>query len=243
MGMAIAPFARRTEVDIADDDHERNGAHERALFPVWSTPVFRGALVLGVLLVLSIPALLWAWERTPYVAGNETPVNQAVKFDHRHHVRDDGIACSYCHADFRRSASAGMPAVSVCMGCHSQIWTNSNELALVRAAYYAGTPLVWERVTRLPHFVFFDHSIHVSRGVGCVSCHGRVDQMAEVYAVHTLTMDFCLDCHRSPAEQLRPLDQVENMGWTANESSTASAIQLQRTLDAYPRTDCTTCHR
>jgi len=194
-------------------------------------------------MILSIPAALWAWERTPYVAGHDTPLNQPVKFDHRHHVRDDGIACRYCHADYTRSASAGMPAVSVCMGCHSQVWTNSNELSAVRAAYYAGTPLAWERVTRLPHFVYFDHSIHVSHGVGCVSCHGRVDQMAEVYAVNTFTMDFCLDCHRSPERALRPLDQVANMEWSPADPSLASAVRLRRALDVRPGTDCTTCHR
>jgi hypothetical protein len=169
------------------------------LFPAWSTSVFRGALALLGALVLGVPLGLLAWERSPYVTGVGEQRTQPVKFDHRHHVRDDGIACMYCHTDAARSSSAGMPAASLCMGCHGQIWPDSAELAPVRAAYFSGADFAWERVTRLPHFVFFDHSIHVSRGVACETCHGRIDAMAEVHAVQPFTMEFCLDCHRSTA--------------------------------------------
>jgi hypothetical protein len=212
------------------------------LFPAWSTRVFRAALCVFALTIISIPAGLWAWERTPYVTGADTPRAQPVKFDHRHHVRDDGIACGYCHTDFARSPSAGMPAVSLCMGCHAQVWTNSAELEPVRKAYFEAAPLAWERVTRLPHFVFFDHSVHVSKGVGCVSCHGRVDQMAQVYAVNSFTMGFCLDCHRAPEAALRPLDKITDMEW-ARSSSDESGSALRRKYDVHPGTDCTTCHR
>jgi hypothetical protein len=231
---------RPATIDIASNECEVSEP-SRPLFPVWSTTWFRAALGLGAALIFSVPAGLWAWERTPYVNGMNTPRAQPVKFDHRHHVRDDGIACGYCHADFARSSSAGMPAVSVCMGCHAQIWTNSPELAPVRAAYFAGAPLVWQRVTRLPEFVFFDHSIHVKKGVGCVSCHGRVDQMAQVYAVKSLTMQFCLDCHRSPEKELRPLERVTDMEWS--QSSPALGATLARKLSVQPATDCSTCHR
>ena len=233
----------RAEVDIAHDDKQRNEALHEPLFPIWGTGLFRLLLALGVVAIMAIPAGLWAWERTPYVDGTRTPRSQPVKFDHRHHVRDDGIACTYCHADVERSASAGMPSSSVCMGCHAQIWTNSRELLPVRQAYYQDAPLAWNRVTRLPRFVFFDHSIHVSKGVGCVSCHGRIDQMAEVYAVKSFTMKFCLDCHRAPDSQLRPSAEITNMEWQAPESGPESGARLRRQLDVQPRTDCTTCHR
>lgn len=205
--------------------------------------MFRLMLVLGVAAVISIPAGLWAWERTPYITGVGTPRLQPVKFDHRHHVRDDGIDCTYCHSDVARSASAGMPAASICMGCHSQIWTNSAELAPVRQAYFADEMLAWNRVTRLPGFVYFNHSIHVSKGVGCVSCHGRVDLMAQVYAAEPITMDFCVDCHRAPDARLRPLSEITNMEWQSSGSPAESGARLRQQLDVDPPTDCTTCHR
>ena len=205
--------------------------------------MFRLALALGVVALAAIPVSLWAWERTPYVSGIGTPRPQPVKFDHRHHVRDDGIDCTYCHADVARSSTAGMPASSVCMGCHSQIWTDSPELAPVRQAYFTDAPLAWNRVTRLPQFVYFDHSIHVAKGVGCVSCHGRVDEMAEVYAVHSFTMDFCLDCHRAPDSRLRPPAQVANMQWQPTEPASEIGARVRRRFNVAPATDCTTCHR
>jgi hypothetical protein len=194
----------------------RQDSAGNALFPQWGTRVFRLALALGMLSVIAMPAALMAWERSPFVTGVGEPRAQPVKFDHRHHVRDDGMDCTYCHADVRRSPSAGMPAVSVCMGCHAQVWPDSPELEPVRAAYFGDATLAWERVTRLPHFVFFDHSSHVNQGVACASCHGRIDSMPQVYAVNTFTMKFCLDCHRSQA--------VAEQG-------------------LHPGTDCTTCHR
>lgn len=136
-----------------------------------------------------------------------------------------------------------MPAVSVCMGCHAQVWPDSPELAPVRAAYFSGGTLAWERVTRLPRFVFFDHSSHVNQGVGCVSCHGRVDLMPQVTAVNPFTMQFCLDCHRSPAAALRPLAAVADMEWTAPGSAEAFGRKLQTERNVHPGTDCTTCHR
>jgi Cytochrome c7 and related cytochrome c len=213
------------------------------LFPIWGTTVFRVTLVVVALTVLAIPSALWAWERTPYVAGTGDPKAQPVKFDHRHHVRDNGIPCLYCHRDAERSSSAGMPAVSLCMGCHAQVWTSSPELAEVRRAYFDQIPLAWERVSRLPDFVFFDHASHVTRGVGCVTCHGRVDLMAEVYAVSPFTMDFCLDCHRSPEKSLRPQDKETDMEWVPNRSTQAAELTFLAQHPVHPGTDCTSCHR
>jgi len=129
------------------------------------------------------------------------------------------------------------------MGCHSQIWADSPELAPIRQAYFADEKLAWNRVTRLPQFVYFDHSIHVVKGVGCVSCHGRVDQMSEVYAVNSFTMEFCLDCHRAPEPRLRPPTEMTNMEWQPTVPAATVGARIRRELDVAPATDCTTCHR
>lgn len=165
--------------------------------------------------VVGVPAFLVGWARTPYATGQNEPRAQPVKFDHRHHTHDVGIECLYCHSGATKTSHAGVPATSVCMGCHSQIWTTSPELAAVRASYFEGTPIRWARVNALPDFVFFDHSVHVNHGVACETCHGNVDQMGQVYAARSLTMSFCLDCHRN-----------------------APARYGARAL-----TDCTHCHR
>ena len=199
----------------------------KALFPASANALYWlaiGALGLGV---LAVPTFFILWARTPYATGQGEPIVQPVKFDHRHHVRDDGIDCLYCHSDARRSPYAGIPATSVCMGCHTQIWTDSPELALVRESALTGTPITWQRVNNLPQHVFFDHSIHVSKGVGCESCHGRVDEMAMVHQDQPLSMGWCLDCHRDPAKHILPRE---------NASSA-------RIAGLHPTTECSGCHR
>src|SRR4051812_19524135 len=176
------------------------------LFPRWFDHVVRPALLVGGVTALAIPAVLIGWVRTPYVTGQFNPRDQPVQFDHRHHVRDDGIRCEYCHYTAARAPVAGVPPTALCMNCHSQVWNDSPLLAPVRRSYFTGEPLRWLRVHSLPDHVYFDHSAHVTRGVGCVSCHGRVDRMAQVYQVAPLTMEWCLDCHRDPDARLRPLD-------------------------------------
>jgi hypothetical protein len=205
--------------------------------------VLRLALAAAIAGVVGFPAALLAWERTPYVTGQQEPATQPVKFDHRHHVRDGGIDCTFCHTDVYRSAFAGMPTSALCMGCHAQIWNASPELALIRASYFEDAPLAWERVSRLPDFVFFDHSVHVNKGVGCETCHGRVDQMSQVYALASFTMGFCLDCHRSPEASLRPNDRVTDMEWTSDRAPSESGRELARRNQVKPGTDCSTCHR
>lgn len=223
---------------VSSDD-----ADQGPLFPAWSTTVFR-LLLLAPLLAL--PALLAAsllWERTPYVTGELNPAMQPVKFDHRHHVRDAGISCKYCHSEVETSATAGIPALSLCMGCHAQIWQKSPELAAIRGSYFSSVPFEWERVTRLPDFVFFNHAIHVNHGVGCATCHGRVDLMGQVYAVKPFNMQFCLDCHRAPEKDLRPLERVTDMEWKPGPEQAALGSELRRQLHVQPGLDCTSCHR
>src|SRR5262249_39620084 len=153
----------------------------------------------------------FVYVRTPYSDNREFPVDQPMQFDHRHHVKDDGIDCRYCHGDAERSSYAGIPATEVCMGCHSEVWSGSPMLEPLRRSWFSGKPIPWNRVHKLPDFVYFNHAVHLKKGVGCASCHGRVDQMALAYPVFSLTMGWCLDCHRNPAPHLRPPEEITNM--------------------------------
>jgi hypothetical protein len=213
------------------------------LFPTWSNSLFRFAIGVAIAGVVGIPALAMIWVRTPYMTGEREPVVQPIQFDHRHHVRDDGINCEYCHSGVTRSAYAGIPAVSLCMNCHSQVWTSSPELTRLREAYFKNEPIEWVRVNNLPRHVFFDHSIHVAKGVGCVTCHGRVDLMGRVYQDRSLLMQWCIDCHRHPEAHLRPADQVTDMEWQPDRPAEEIGREIQARLNVHPSTDCTACHR
>lgn len=213
-----------------------------AVFPPWSNDALRNAVAATAVVILGVPCGLMALMRTPYVTGVRDPVEQPVMFDHRHHLRDDGIDCRYCHSTVETSTFAGMPPTERCMGCHGQIWADSPLLAPVRASFFEGRPIVWSRVHRLPDFVKFDHSSHVQKGVGCVECHGRVDQMAEVHQVAPLTMGWCIGCHRAPEEHLRPLDRITDMAWQPPLPRAEVGRALVKELDVRPSTDCTACH-
>jgi hypothetical protein len=214
-----------------------------ALFSRFANTAVRLGLILAALAAIGIPVALMGWVRTPFVTGQENPVQQPVLFDHRHHVVDDGIDCRYCHSTVDRSPTAGIPSTARCMGCHNQIWSSSPLLAKVRDAYFSGKPVPWVRVHRLPEFVYFDHSIHVAKGIGCESCHGRVDQMAAVHQVAPLTMGWCLDCHRNPEAHLRPRSQITTMGWRPPGGQDSLGRELMRAYGVQVRTYCTTCHR
>src|SRR6266498_3372211 len=168
--------------------------------------------------IFTLAGVLWAciqFQRSPYVtyAGEARP--QPVPFSHQHHVAALGIDCRYCHTSVETSWFAGIPPTQTCMNCHSQIWTNAAMLEPVRASFASGRPLVWSRVHRLPDFVHFNHSIHVAKGIGCATCHGRIDKMALTYQASPLTMQWCLECHRNPERFVRPKDQVFNMAYVA----------------------------
>jgi hypothetical protein len=214
-----------------------------AVFPPWSNTAFRVAIataVIGGFGALSAPMI---WARTPWARDQWNAVDQPVEFDHRHHTRDDGIDCRYCHNTVDRAATAGFPSTEKCMGCHAQVWNQSPMLEVVRRSYFSGASIPWNRVTQLPGYVYFNHSIHVTKGFGCASCHGRVDEMAAVRQAATLTMGFCLDCHRSPERFIRPLDQITNMGWSAGERQLELGRELVRERGIRSLTSCTTCHR
>lgn len=212
-----------------------------ALFPPWTNIATRIVLLVVGAGLASAVATPMIFARSPFATGEGDPVLQPVAFDHRHHVRDDGIDCLYCHGAAEQSAFAGVPASDVCMGCHNQIWNDTSLLAPVRDSVATGRPIAWKRVHSLPDFVYFDHSIHVANGIGCVSCHGRIDEMAAVYQVKPLTMHWCLDCHRDPGPNLRPRDQITSMTWRADRPELAA--ELARHYGTRRLTHCSTCHR
>ncbi len=214
-----------------------------ALFPPWSNTALRIGLVGFVVTVLGIPTALCIYVRTPYITNQGFNVVQPVMFDHRHHVADDGIDCRYCHATVETSPYAGIPATATCMNCHSQVWNQSAMLEPVRRGWFTGQPIAWKRVHQLPDFVYFNHAIHVTRGIGCVSCHGRIDQMPQVFQVQPLTMGWCLGCHRDPTPNLRPRDQITSMTWEPEGDPDALAARLEHEYGTRRLTNCTTCHR
>lgn len=175
--------------------------------------------------------------------------NQPVPFSHAHHVGGLGIDCRYCHAGVETSQQAGLPPTHVCMTCHSQVWTGAPILAAVRRSLAEGRPLQWERVARVPDYVYFNHSIHVARGVPCATCHGRVDRMPLLARAEPFHMAWCLDCHRDPAPHLRPRDQITRMDWSAwkahPEQHRGFGERMMRVYGIQPRTltDCSVCHR
>ena len=190
---------------------------------------------------------LWAlaaFNRSDYITGAHVQREQPVPFSHRHHVYELGIDCRYCHTTVERSAYANIPATETCMNCHSQIWADSPTLEPVRASYRTGEPIEWTKVHDLPDFVYFDHSIHVAKGIGCQSCHGRVDLMNLTWQESSLHMEWCLDCHRHPEKNVRPRDKVFDMTWapTGVERETLGA-HLVETYDIESRDDCSVCHR
>jgi hypothetical protein len=212
-----------------------------ALFPPWANTATNVVLGAGAVVLLGVIALPMIYVRMPYATGQDAPLVQPIAFDHRHHVRDDGIDCLYCHDGAERSAFAGVPATDRCLGCHNQVWNDSDAIAPLRDSARTGRPIRWQRVYSLPDFVYFDHSVHVTRGIGCVSCHGRVDEMAAVYQVYPLTMRWCLDCHRDPVPNLRPRDRITSMTWVAE--SPARTVELAEHYGTRRLTHCSACHR
>ncbi len=198
--------------------------------------------------VFLIGGLLWLLaelNRSSYVTQANVVRPQPVPFSHQHHVSGLGIDCRYCHTAVEQSAFAGIPSTSTCMNCHSQIWTNSPMLEPVRESYRTGQPLRWTRVHNLAEFAYFNHSIHVNKGVGCATCHGPVDQMPLVAQEESLLMEWCLGCHRNPEQYLRPREEVFNMSWTAPANQSELGLELVRKYNVRTEqlTDCSVCHR
>lgn len=181
-----------------------------------------------------------------YNTNQDDFIEQPVQFSHAHHVGGIGIDCRYCHTSVEDSAFAGIPPTKTCMNCHSQIWTTAPVLEPVRASFRDNTPLKWNRVHDLPDFAYFNHSIHVKQGMGCATCHGPVDKMPLMYQQATLTMSWCLDCHRDPAKYIRPREEVYNLNWQrpANDPGMgARLVKDYKIASVEQLTSCSTCHR
>ncbi|HXY01962.1 MAG TPA: cytochrome c3 family protein [Terriglobales bacterium] len=225
-----------------------------------STNTISRATLFGAIFLIAF--VLWAcieFQRSPYVTYAKVARPQPVPFSHQHHVGGLGIDCRYCHTSVEVSSFAGIPPTRTCMNCHSQIWTGAPLLEPVRESFRTGKSLVWTRVNDLPDFVYFDHSIHIDKGVGCNTCHGPVDRMPLMYNYASLQMEWCLDCHRDPAKHLRPRDQVFNMRYAVPSSLKPLVMdgkeytdQLSLGTDLVKKyglrsvadiTSCSTCHR
>ena len=210
-----------------------------------SANVFARVVLLGMAGSLAGGLFWWIeWPRTDYARRVGWTIDQPVPFSHEHHVAGLGIDCRFCHTSVEVSANAGMPPTYTCMTCHSQIWTNADLLEPVRASLASGTPIVWSRVNNLPDYVYFNHSIHIAKGVGCASCHGTVDRMPLMQKAATLTMQFCLNCHRDPGPNLRPASAIYDTEWRRDAATPSpAALVAQYHLDNRDLTQCSLCHR
>ncbi|MEX0804566.1 MAG: cytochrome c3 family protein [Candidatus Binatia bacterium] len=211
-----------------------------------STNTLSRVTIFGALfLIIGSLWLLAQINRSPYVTDVDVVRAQPVPFSHQHHVSGIGIDCRYCHQSVENSSFAGIPSTGTCMNCHAHIWTNSEMLEPVRESFRTGRPLRWTRVHDLPDFVYFNHSIHVQKGVGCVTCHGRVDLMPLMRQAESLQMEWCLACHRAPARFIRPREHVFQMDWAPSIDQQDLGAELVRkyNIRVEQLTDCSICHR
>lgn len=207
--------------------------------------IARISLLALLIVIASSGYVAWLVNRSPYITRVGEAPEQPVPFSHEHHVRGLGIDCRYCHQTVETAAFAGMPPTHTCMSCHSQIWVNSPMLEPVRASLRENRPLEWVRVNDLPDFVYFNHSIHISKGMACVMCHGQVDRMPLMQKAKPLSMEWCLSCHRSPEKYVRPREAVFDMEWRPPEGWDQK-VMGPRLVEEYKirsLTDCYTCHR
>jgi hypothetical protein len=225
------------------------------IFPQ-STNTISKVSIFGSLFIMA--GALWVciiYTRSSYGTDEGVVRVQPVPFSHQHHAGELGIDCRYCHTSVETSSFAGFPPTKTCMNCHSQIWVGSTMLAPVRDSYATNESLVWDRVYNVPGFAYFDHSIHIHKGIGCASCHGRVDEMPFMYQVPSLLMRWCIDCHRNPENHLRPKEQVFNLKWQPADEKDANGhpydqetlgrklFKEYRVKDAQELTSCSVCHR
>ena len=212
------------------------------LFSPSATLLVRLAVLAAVFGIVAISAVLAQRAAAPARAG--VAVEQPIPFSHKHHVGDVGLDCRYCHTSVETARTAGMPSSAICLSCHSQLFKDAPMLAPLHASVESGTPISWQRVHDLPVFVYFDHSIHVTKGVACVSCHGRVDQMPVMMRNQPLDMSWCIECHRAPERRVGRPDQVFSMQPEPISESEIQQLLAIFNLEKKTRmTDCSTCHR
>jgi Cytochrome c7 and related cytochrome c/Class III cytochrome C family len=197
----------------------------------------------GVFILIVVSYALYKIGEAPYYTEVNTPQQQPVPFSHKHHAAELGIDCRYCHTSVEDSSFAGLPPTATCMTCHSQIWVNSSMLEPVRASYQNDVSLAWTRVNALPEFAYFDHSIHVNKGIGCTTCHGPIGEMPLTWRANTLYMAWCLDCHRHPERYVRPRKDVFRVDYQPPPNQLALGRKLVKEYKIQRLTDCATCHR
>jgi hypothetical protein len=213
------------------------------IFPRSANAIARFTLI-GLLLVVGLLGwIVVMLMRSDLVTGANANVDQPVQFSHAHHVGGIGIDCRYCHTSVEQAASASIPPTQTCMNCHTQVWAQSPYLEPVRASFQSGASIEWVRVHDLPDFVYFNHSIHVKKGMGCETCHGRVDQMPGIQKASSLQMEWCLDCHRAPEKYVRPRAAVFTMGYEPEGDQMEIGRQLVQEYNIQSLESCSTCHR
>lgn len=220
-----------------------------AIFPKWTNRLPLMLIVGGGLMATAVTAGVWYYFTPKYFRVGYQPV-QPVAFSHQTHAGQLGIDCRYCHSQVEKSWFSNIPSASTCMNCHSQVLKDDPRLALVRESAATGKPIPWVQIHRVPDFVYFNHSVHVTRGISCVECHGRIDQMDEVYHAKPLSMSFCLDCHRDPGSKLRPLDKVTDLNWKwsddpleAAKAQKAYGDMMIKNMKVESLENCSACHR
>lgn len=212
------------------------------LFPKWTNYIGPVSAVLSVVLLALLTAFFWFYGSPKYTDVGYRP-DQPIDYSHKLHAGDLGIDCRYCHTSVEYSDRANVPPMHTCMNCHTLVKPDSPKLTLLQANWKNDMPIKWTRVNDIPDFAYFDHSMHITAGVGCIECHGNIAEMEVVTLSKPLSMSWCLDCHRSPEMALRPLDQVTNMDWVppADQPEIGKLLRAQRNIN--PPTDCSGCHR
>jgi len=213
------------------------------IFPRSMNFIARLSIAGGILAVGALGAALYGIEMSPWFTDVNVAQPQPVPFSHKHHAGELGIDCRYCHTSVEKSSFAGIPPTQTCMSCHSQIWTNAKMLEPVRSSYRDDKSIAWTRVNALPGFVYFDHSIHVSKGIGCTTCHGPIAEMPLTWRANTLYMSWCLDCHRQPEKYVRPKSEVFNPNYVPPADQMELGRKLVREYKIQKLQNCSTCHR
>jgi hypothetical protein len=215
------------------------------IFSIRANTVSRAGILCGLLAIIGTGWVTAAIYWSPYTTWVGVPREQPVPFSHKHHVGGLGIDCRYCHTSVEKSRYAGVPSTDTCMTCHSQLWTQAALLEPVRKSMATGKPIAWNRVNDLPDFVYFDHSIHVNKGVGCATCHGPMDQMPLTWKQNTLYMKWCIECHRAPENEIRPREEVFNMKWAppGNQRDAGCKLIAKYNVQTNRLANCSACHR
>ncbi|RAP32758.1 cytochrome C [Candidatus Marinamargulisbacteria bacterium SCGC AG-410-N11] len=223
------------------EQEQEKESNNKYIFPKWSNSIPKLIMLLVLGGLSSIVFVFWFWFSPKNLEVGYEP-EQPIPYSHKLHVGELGIDCRYCHTNVEDVSHANIPSTDTCMNCHSVIKTDSEHIKKLKKSYDTGEPIPWVNVHMLPEYSYFNHSRHVNSGVGCVSCHGRIDQMEVVRQVESLSMSWCLECHREPAKNIRPLDKITDMEWVA-EDPIALGENLIKEYHVNPKENCSTCHR